>query len=206
VSILCRTCYPLRGSFTDALSVVQRVTQYQDMTPLSAPTGAILWTALKDGVTWTPNAGTAARLIYCTESALSLSNRNYLVAAPGTPLSWYPLGADQFGVDPAIGNSGTLTVHGLYVAPPGVTSSGTMYPNIPDDILSPYVEAYVAGMLALKNLDDAILSTRAPVWIGTYDDGRSMLLERVDPMTRAYFPAFEPVGGTPQGAATGQGQ
>jgi len=199
-AILCRTCWPLLGSFTFTVPVGgARSVLYGALTAGSdTPAGAALWQPLQGGVLWDRGDGSSpVRLRYITESMLALRFRDYLSATPAawSPLKtyyWYPVGAAGIGIyPPVLPGNGTLTVRGLYVHPPADSSSAlvAMFPYLPDDLL-PLLEYYVCWALAAKNLDDPVLSARGPVWRGEWDQRRAELYARLDPMLRAYFPPF----------------
>lgn len=208
VACLCRTCWPVRASFTLTPGATVRMIAYSDLSlGADAPSGSIPWQAISGSVLWAPSGGTTVPLDNCTESALGLAYPGYLMIAPGYSVSvWYPVGGEGFGVGPApLGSgAGVLTAYCLLVLPPAA-GSGAMFPLLPDDLLTSVIEPYAAGMIASKGSENPVMGPKAGLWLSMWEEGRAQLYSRVDPLLRAYFPPLVPTvpGATPAADSEG---
>lgn len=205
VSILCRTCWPVIRLFTASPSAPTQYLSYADLAVGSPSYTA--WQALQGGVSWTPNGGAPSPLLYCSEAALASRYPGYQNLPAGNPTNWFRRGADGIGLFvAAAANIGNVTLNGMAVLPVA-SLTGPMYPDLPDDILSPTVETYVCAMIAAVNSQDATLGNKAGLWMAQFEGLRRQLHDRIDPAMALMFPDLMPINIaiTPNSAVDAQG-
>jgi hypothetical protein len=117
-----------------------------------------------------------------------------MTATPGTPAFWFDQGEDGIGLYPHPATTQTVTVSGLAVPKRLALDTDVSGWLLPD--LAKLLVFYAAAMIGLKNLQNALLQARAPLWRQEYEAGKSALLTRLlqtDPiLARAHYPLPTP--------------